>query len=492
MKRWAGAVALGVAVVVSGCGPGQEVPEEPRRVVRTPASPQGAQNGPDLVDVTLGGPEEPADVPPSGQYPRSCPVLFDSGVVQAFHVELDPADWAAMQEEYFNHAARNAQGLPSENYYPVKRFRHGAQERTGGVHLRLRGNPTSWFKQDKFQFQISFDEVDKKGRYRGLRKLVLDAAHDNTSLMRDRLATSIYHDLGLPSSCVNFARLYVNGEYYGAYQHIEKVDKEFLERNFPNPEGELYKEGQILKTNRSHAPDPSTKDAFWAADGIEALEAVMDVEQFVTMLAVEAAFPNADGFWSGGWNFYLYDDPDRDRLVYLPWDMDLAFDNLPADTDPLRWRKSDDHNGRPQVELVLNDPKWRRVFVQKVREVRERAQPEVLQARIDYWAEQLAPHLAEDPHRPFTLAQHQAAVARLRRHVEERAAFLDRWLPCAEADPHAVCPWWATPFPRWPRPSPPMRTQVASALRGDEGTTETPAPEGAPALHCGVRGGGRW
>jgi hypothetical protein len=432
-------VALAAAAAVGACGPsappgGVDDDRAPPVHAETPPPPQALDSEPVR-------PERPVlpDPEPPAQYPLGCARLFDPAEVQVFEVEIEPAHWAAMQDEYFNHAERKKAGLPSENYYPVKRLKHGDRQTTS-AQIRLRGNPTYWFKQDKFQFQLSFDETDKKGRFRGLRKIVLDAAHYNTSLMRDRLATSVYHDLGLPSSCVNHARLYINGQYYGAYQNIEKVDKEFLERNFVDPEHNLYKKGKVLKTNRSHDPDTSVTHRWWAATTVAALEEVMDVEQFVTMLAAEAVFPNADGYWSGGWNFYLYDHPQR-GLLYLPWDVDLAFDNLPADTHPLTWRKtSDNFNGRPHVELVLADPKWRRVFVEKVGEIRAASPPEVLQARIDAWAAQIEPLVDQDPNKPFTLAQHRAAVQRLRNHVQQRAVYLDGWLHCARQDPDAACP----------------------------------------------------
>ena len=41
-------------------------------------------------------------------------------------------------------------------------------------------------------------------------------------------------DLGVPASCVNNARLVINGEFYGLYANIEFLDEELLERLFGN------------------------------------------------------------------------------------------------------------------------------------------------------------------------------------------------------------------------------------------------------------------
>jgi hypothetical protein len=53
---------------------------------------------------------------------------------------------------------------------------------------------------------------------------------------------------GVQYSCVNHARLDVNGEYYGMYANVERVDREYPERHFDDPDGNLWKEGRELTT----------------------------------------------------------------------------------------------------------------------------------------------------------------------------------------------------------------------------------------------------
>jgi spore coat protein CotH len=350
--------------------------------------------------------------------------MYDDAALRTFEIEIAAEDWTAMQAEY-------AAAVDPAPYHPIV-FKHMDDVVTNAM-IRLRANPLHWASQAKMQFQISFNEIDPERRYAGLRKLVLDSAHYNRSHLRDRLAASIFQDLGLPFSCVNHARLFVNGQYYGLYSNIEKVDHEFLERAFDDHDGLLYKKGQELTTHEDEQPDTSRKDLFWQSTTPDALATLGDVDQMVGMWAVESIVPDGDGYWAGGWNMYLYDHPSR-GFLYIPYDFDLAFDSVVSSADPAIWHKENErYNGRPHVEAILADPVWLGRFAMHVADARAAYDPAVLQARIDRWAAQIADAVAVDPNAPFTWDQHVAAVARLRGYVGDRAAFLRAWAACWEA-----------------------------------------------------------
>jgi hypothetical protein len=376
-------------------------------------------------------PDAGQEPPPPPSKPEACAPIFDDATVQTFQMTIAPEEWAALQEEHANAEAREDAGLPLEPYHPVISFQHGTRVTRAGVQIRLRGNPNWWERQQKMQFQVSFNETNPDGRFRGLRKIVLDSGHYNTSYLRDRLAMSVFQDLDLPAPCVNHARLEVNGQFYGLYAHIEKIDREFLERNFEEPDGNLYKKGKEQKTNEDENPDDERSELFWDTHVLPAMEEMGDVDQWVKMWAVEAIIPDADGYWAGGQNFYLYDHPEK-GFLYLPWDIDLAWDNLPSDTDPVIWHKDNENfHGRPHVDAVLSDPVWRKRFVEAVASVRRKAfKPDVLQERIDTWAAQISDIAREDSLAPWTYEQHRRAVQRLRNFVEARAEFIDAWVEC--------------------------------------------------------------
>jgi hypothetical protein len=300
------------------------------------------------------------------------------------------------------------------------------------VAFRLRGNPTYWHDQNKLQFQISFNEYQKGGRFLGLKKILLDAAAYNRHFLRDRLSMAIMRDLGITAPCVNNAKLYINGEYYGLYTNIEKLDSNFLKRTYPeDPSGDLWKRaGWTLKSNEDTS-DSTRMDALRDASTVAEMEALLDVEQAIMIWAVDAVIPNSDGFWAGGFNFYLYDDPIRGKFVVLPWDLDNTFTRLEPDVDPVTWRKTVRFHGRPWYDLMIADPAWFQVYIDTIdRVLRDGYVVSRMSDRIDQWSEQIEEAAFADYNKGWSNQVYLEQREVLRQYVTDRAAFVAEWLSC--------------------------------------------------------------
>jgi hypothetical protein len=279
------------------------------------------------------------------------------------------------------------------------------------------------------QLEISFNTNDPKGRFKGVRKLVFDAAAANTSFLRDRLAMTIFQDVGLPAPCANNARVNLNGEYYGLFTSIEKLDKEFLERSFEDPEGNLYKRAKWTKKTNEDEKDNTDIYGLLGAHDVGDLLKWMNLEQATLEWAAEAVMPDGDGAWAGGLNFYVYHDS-KTGFNVLPWDLDATFTRLPFDTDPYVYLKPEDW-GRPFYDIATADPEWFKKYIEKIEYVLEHGyKVEVLQQRMDTWAAQIATAVADDPNKPFSTGEHLTGVKAQRSYVSKRAAFLKKWLEC--------------------------------------------------------------
>lgn len=372
-----------------------------------------------------GGPSD-AGVDPGdgGVLSRECPALYAQDILPTFEIEITDGEWNKLVEEYENWEARQAQGLDVKPYHPIV-FRHDGNV-VDSAMLRLRGNPCCSWQDEKMQFQISFNEVDPDGRYMGLRKILLDAPRYNRSFLRERLALSILRDMGLRAPCANNARLVVNGAYYGLYTNVEKIDREFLERNFEDPDGDLFKKGAELKTNEETSNLARALE-FWETTTIPEMEQLIDLEAMVLELAGEAIIPDNDGFWGGGGNFYVYDDPTSGKLVLLPWDLDSTFEVLPPETDPVTWIKPESY-GRPHVDAIFADEHWRARYVEALRTARAAYDVDVVIDRLDRWAAQIHEAAATDPMKPFSTESHEITVQNMRTYIPLRAAFIDSWL----------------------------------------------------------------
>jgi spore coat protein CotH len=355
-------------------------------------------------------------------YPRPCADIYDQNVLPTFEVEIAQAEWDAL-----------VAGCPNkdQSYHPIT-LHYGSESKPAS--LRLKGN-WSW-NCDKLQFAISFNETDPNGRFHGLRKIVLDAPWYDKTLIHERLAFAQMRDLGTPYSCVNNARLVVNGAYYGLYANVERVDREYLERNFAEPDGNLYKAGRELTTNEDTA-DTKSVDAFWASTKLSELDGLVDLNEAVQVWAGLAMLPDPDSYWAGvEINFYLYQHPTR-GLLFIPYDMDTAF-SFGADFDPITYEHSQ-WKREKQYQFVLSDSKWCNAFVAALKKARDVFDVPVLEHRIDVWSTQVSEALSEDPHAGMTAEQVQQAVGELRQFPSKRAAFIDKWLAAG-----GHCP------PAWP------------------------------------------
>lgn len=409
----------------SGCGGGAGAGDE------AGPSPGGAGAANGGASGSGGGGEVGIGGSTPVTFPRPCSDLYDESLLPTFAVELAASDWAAL--------GRDCEAGVKQ-YHPVT-FRYGAE--SVPAMIRLKGN-WSW-NCDKMQFVISFNETDADARFHGLRKLVLDAPWYDPTVLHERVAFEFMKAYGAPSSCVNNARLEINGEYYGLFANVERVDREYLERQFEDPSGNLFgydaDEGLELKTNEDTG-STTTAEAFWAATSLTEVQSLVEVSQAIEIWAGLAMVPDPDSYWAGvEINFHLYEHPTR-GLLFLPYDMDIAFaeDLWPelVSADPITYEHPEWRRERA-YELVLSDPHHCQAFVAALERARAAYDVAALESKIDQWSAQIAAAVTADPNRQYTIADHEAALTAMRSFPRRRAEFVDAWLAAG-----GHCP------PTWP------------------------------------------
>ena len=94
---------------------------------------------------------------------------------------------------------------------------------------------------DRYSFKLEFEHyVDGQNCF-GLDKLILNNNYADATNMKEALIYDMYQYLGADASLYNYAKLSVNGEYWGVYLALEAVEDSFLLRNYGVQDGELYK-----------------------------------------------------------------------------------------------------------------------------------------------------------------------------------------------------------------------------------------------------------
>ncbi len=218
------------------------------------------------------------------------------------------------------------------------------------VGIRFKGNSSFWgHPGDKKPLKLKFNKYDENQRFFGLQKINLSNGFQDATFLREKLT---YDFIGqfLPSPRANFARVHLNGEYWGFYTLVEQVDKPFIEDRFGNGEdGNLFKgdpHGHL--TWLGNDPEP-----YWEHYELKTNEGEndwSDLIQFIDVLnntpdedlntalpelfldgnwrhflAMNTLFVNLDSYQGSGHNYYLYHRDDNNRFIHIPWDLNESF-----------------------------------------------------------------------------------------------------------------------------------------------------------------------
>lgn len=85
---------------------------------------------------------------------------------------------------------------------------------------------------DRYSFKLEFDHYVEGQTLLGLDKLILNNHYADATLMKEAVVYDMYHYLGVDASLYNYAKISVNGEYWGVYLALEAVEDSFLMRNY--------------------------------------------------------------------------------------------------------------------------------------------------------------------------------------------------------------------------------------------------------------------
>ena len=303
---------------------------------------------------------------------------------------------------------------------------------------------------EKPSLKVRFDKfVDDQFLGGVLKRLTLNNAQQDPSMINTCLSYHLFASAGLPAPRCNFATLRVNGEDLGLYVQVESIKTRFLKRNFIDPTGNLY-EGTISdfrpqwrgtfekKTNevqRNWSDIDAVIDALQdpSSAGLEALTEIVDIDRFYTFWALEVLTGHWDGYAGNRNNFYVYREPDS-RFVFIPWGTDQVFTTIDSPFDSFRSPPSVAAHGALAHRLYRDDT-TRAVYVARLKELLDTVWNETeLLELIDQMAALVQEHALQE------VRDHAARDAeRVRRFVRgRRAAIL--------SDLNPEPPRWAWPL----------------------------------------------
>lgn len=289
---------------------------------------------PILVAVVLGG--------ASSALAQTAADLFDVNTIQEIRLSVNSRDLRTLRENYRDNT-----------YYTADLTWKNLKVRNVGIRSRGQGsrNPT------KLGLRVDMAHYTTGQTLVGLSTIILDNVWQDDSLIRERLAFTMFERVGQPAPRESFCRLYINNDYQGLYTITEEIDGAFARRVTGETDGTVFEfhwfadkqwraEDLVTIENyktlfepRTHVLDADSSlygpiqqlfkevngpdDAVWR----DRVEQYLDLNQFMTHVAIEQFIAENDGIlgFAGMNNFYLYRSQGTNRHRLFVWDKDNAF-----------------------------------------------------------------------------------------------------------------------------------------------------------------------
>jgi len=228
------------------------------------------------------------------------------------------------------------------NWYPADVEINGI--RINHVGVRNRGFIGSLSSNDP-RFKVQLDRYIPGQNFFGVKDITVSNSAGDLIRFRTHLVYDLFEAAGYPAPRSSVAHVSLNGQFLGVSVNIEPIKKPFLMRCFGNDEGSLYEGAKYadflqdrlnrfeVKTSHTDINKEPIKQLVKVLEMpddqlVDELSEVLDIDRYLTFLAVNYIANNSDAYNDAQNNFYVYFDPDDgNKATLIPWGADKAFGN---------------------------------------------------------------------------------------------------------------------------------------------------------------------
>src|SRR5437667_1238755 len=253
--------------------------------------------------------------------------FFTNGVIPHLRIQITASNLARLRSN--SRAYIPATVTEADKVYP-------------GVGVHLKGAAGSFRPVDdaKPALTLNFDKFSGHQSFHGVDKLALNNSIQDPTYMTEALCADLFLAAGVPTPRTTHARVELNGRDLGFYVLKEGFDKTFLRRHFKNVKGNLYDGGFLREITEplertsgdGDVPDRADLKALAAAaqepnpaERVPGLAKVLDVDRFLSFVALEMLTWHWDGYTLKKNNYRVYHDPEADKMIFFPHGMDQMF-----------------------------------------------------------------------------------------------------------------------------------------------------------------------
>ncbi len=308
------------------------------------------------------------------------------------------------------------------------------------VGVRFKGQTSYSQSQnsEKKSFNITLDWADPDQNIEGYETLNLNNCFQDPSFMRELLYLhqSRKHTQSLKG---NYVQLYINGEYWGPYPNVQALDSKFTKEWFLSSDGtrwralktiggvgpggggtggpfgtgycslnwlgtsdssEYKKYYTLKKTNKTNP----WEDLINTCDKLnntpltsleDTIKNYMDLDRTLWFLATENAFADDDGYiFKGGMDYYLYWEPETNRIVPIEYDGNSILEPQAATWGPF-YNQQDVRY--PLLNRLLAVPKIRQRYLAHLRTIiSDELEQTDIEGQIDAYFNMIDAYVASD------------------------------------------------------------------------------------------------
>lgn len=244
-------------------------------------------------------------------------IYYSQPVLEEYHILCNPDSLNYIYTNY-----------KDNTYIPIQIVSNGDSSK---ARMRIRGDSSR--KDAKKSLKVRF--LKRFGKLEQV--LNFNAEFSDKSYIRQYLSSQIMRASGQNCFQTSFAKLFINGEYFGLYLKVENMDADFLKNNLMGDKGNLYKStkdgacmsifdemerkwekkvgenGNWIDLKKLISDVNTVPDSLY----IGFIKSVFNYPQLVNIIALNIYLANASTYYH---NYYLYHN--RGRWELLPWDMD--------------------------------------------------------------------------------------------------------------------------------------------------------------------------
>lgn len=293
---------------------------------------------------------------------------FFNGSIPTLKFEFESEEWENLKKDNRRYAESQMIELGKDGK-PGKVYK--------GVGVKLKGSAGSFQGPDgKPGLTVSFNKFKDAERFHGMTKFHLNNGAQDGTFLQEAIAGEMGRKAGVPVSRCTHALVSWDGREPVLYVFKEAFTKDFFPHFFKGPTGSLYDGGfvkDIEENMEKDEGDPKDRAdikeliaACQEGDGPkrwERLGKILDVDRFVSFLAMESVLCHWDGYNFNQNNYRVYFDGETKRAAFFLHGMDQTFGdaNFPILRDP----------GTMVGKAVMSNPEWKALYRDRVEEIYE-------------------------------------------------------------------------------------------------------------------------